>query len=85
MCCTAPEDYLGLDVGVVNLTVDSDGTLYSGAAVERHRRIDAHRRRYLQRRSAQLPEEAPQPQGRPRHTHRSQTHPEALFTRDYRE
>lgn len=44
-----PDDYLGLDLGIVNLAVDSDGTTYSGEAVERHRRIDAHRRRNLQR------------------------------------
>jgi transposase len=46
----APEDYFGLDLGIVNLAVDSDGTVYGGAAVERHRRTDAHRRRNLQRR-----------------------------------
>src|SRR3990167_4774720 len=44
-----PEDYLGIDLGIVNLAVDSDGTAYSGAAVERHRRTYAHRRRNLQR------------------------------------
>jgi IS605 OrfB family transposase len=43
------EDYLGIDLGIVNLATDSDGTTYSGVAVERHRRIHAHRRRNLQR------------------------------------
>ena len=43
------EDYLGIDLGIVNLAADSDGTLYSGAAVEHHRRVYAHRRRNLQR------------------------------------
>jgi IS605 OrfB family transposase len=43
------EDYLGIDLGIVNLAADSDGTLYSGATVEHHRRVYAHRRRNLQR------------------------------------
>ncbi len=42
-------DVLGLDLGLVALAVDSDGEVYSGAAVERQRRIHAHRRRNLQR------------------------------------
>lgn len=46
---TEPQDYLGLDLGIVNLAADSDGTLYSGTAVEHRRRIYAHRRRNLQR------------------------------------
>jgi IS605 OrfB family transposase len=45
----APEAYLGLDLGIVNLAVDSDGTVYSGAAVDERRRVFAHRRRNLQR------------------------------------
>ncbi|MDQ3703601.1 MAG: RNA-guided endonuclease TnpB family protein [Chloroflexota bacterium] len=44
-----PEDYLGLDLGIVNLAADSDGTIYSGAPIERWRRIYQHRRRNLQR------------------------------------
>jgi putative transposase len=43
------EEYLGVDLGIVNLAVDSDGVVYSGEAVERNRRIFAHRRRNLQR------------------------------------
>ena len=43
------DDYLGVDLGIVNLAVDSDGVVYSGDAVERNRRIFAHRRRNLQR------------------------------------
>lgn len=42
-------DVLGLDMGIVNIAVDSDGNTYSGAAVEQNRRIYAHRRRNLQR------------------------------------
>lgn len=43
------EDYLGIDLGIVNLAVDSDGVVYSGEAVEKNRRVFAHRRRNLQR------------------------------------
>ena len=43
------DDYLGIDLGIVNLAVDSDGAVYSGEGVERQRRIYAHRRRNLQR------------------------------------
>jgi predicted transposase len=42
-------DYLGIDFGIVNLATDSDGTVYSGDAVESKRRTYAHRRRNLQR------------------------------------
>jgi IS605 OrfB family transposase len=40
---------LGVDLGTVNLAVDSDGETYSGSAVEARRRTYAHRRRNLQR------------------------------------
>lgn len=43
-----PDDFLGVDVGIVNLATDSDGTTYTGAAIEQKRRIYAHRRRNLQ-------------------------------------
>lgn len=43
-------DILGVDLGIVNIATDSDGTTYSGASVEQKRRIYAHRRRNLQRR-----------------------------------
>lgn len=42
-------DYLGVDLGIVNIAVDSDGTVHTGEAIERNRRIFAHRRRNLQR------------------------------------
>jgi IS605 OrfB family transposase len=42
-------DYLGIDLGIVNLATDSDGTVYSGDTVEAKRRIYTHRRRNLQR------------------------------------
>lgn len=42
-------DYLGVDLGIVNLAVDSDGTVHTGEAIERQRRIHNHRRRNLQR------------------------------------
>lgn len=46
---TEAEDFLGIDLGIVRLAVDSDGVVYSGEAVEKHRRVFAHRRRNLQR------------------------------------
>lgn len=42
-------DFLGIDLGIVNIATDSDGDIYSGAKVELNRRIYAHRRRNLQR------------------------------------
>jgi IS605 OrfB family transposase len=42
-------DFLGIDLGIVNLATDSDGETYSGEAVELKRRVYAHRRRNLQR------------------------------------
>lgn len=45
-----PEDWLGVDVGIVNLAADSDGETSTGAAIDRRRRVFAHRRRNLQRR-----------------------------------
>lgn len=42
-------DFLGIDLGIVNIATDSEGTIYSGAKVEEKRRIFAHRRRNLQR------------------------------------
>lgn len=43
------EDWLGVDLGLVNIAVDSDGTTYSGEAVERQRRHHQKRRRGLQK------------------------------------
>jgi IS605 OrfB family transposase len=43
-----PEDWLGVDLGIVNLATDSDGHTYSGAAVE-----EVRRRRHRSRRSYQ--------------------------------
>lgn len=44
-----PEDWIGVDFGIVNLATDSTGETFSGAKVELTRRIFAHRRRNLQR------------------------------------
>src|SRR6266849_2714851 len=44
------DDFLGVDLGIVNIATDSDATVYTGARVERQRRTFAHRRRNLQRR-----------------------------------
>jgi IS605 OrfB family transposase len=43
-------DFLGVDLGIVNLAVDSDGNTYSGEKVEKVRRRFAKTRRHLQRR-----------------------------------
>lgn len=43
------QDYLGVDLGIVNIAVDSEGTMYTGEAIEQQRRKLAHRRRNLQR------------------------------------
>jgi len=42
-------DVIGVDLGIVNVATDSDGTVYSGEAVEQKRRIFTHRRRNLQK------------------------------------
>jgi len=44
------EDWLGVDLGIVSLAVDSDGADYSGAGVEHVRKRLASRRRGLQKR-----------------------------------
>lgn len=44
------EDWLGVDLGVVNLAADSDGTVYTGANVEKVRDRLARRKRGLQKR-----------------------------------
>lgn len=44
------DDWLGIDLGIVHLAADSDGTLYSGDAVERVRSRLARRKAGLQRR-----------------------------------
>ena len=44
------EDWLGVDLGIVSLAVDSDGATYSGADVERVRQRLARRRQGLQKR-----------------------------------
>ena len=55
--CDIPEteefkaaDWLGVDLGIVNLAVDSDGTVHGGTDVERVRQRLARRRAGLQRR-----------------------------------
>ena len=44
-----PNGVLGVDFGIVNLAFDSEGTCYSGSAVEEQRRIHSHRRQNLQK------------------------------------
>lgn len=43
------ERVLGVDLGIVNLASDSDGENFSGAEIDRNRRIFAHRRKNLQK------------------------------------
>ena len=43
------EGILGVDLGIVNIAADSDGDNFSGADVQRNRRIFEHRRRNLQK------------------------------------
>ena len=43
------EDWLGVDLGIVSLAVDSDGAVYTGADVDRVRAKLAQRRRGLQK------------------------------------
>jgi IS605 OrfB family transposase len=44
------EDWLGVDLGIVSLAADSDGTIYTGSDVERVRRRQQKRRSGLQKR-----------------------------------
>jgi IS605 OrfB family transposase len=43
------KDFLGVDLGIVNIAVDSDGTVYSGTAVEKVRRKHQTSRKTRQR------------------------------------
>jgi IS605 OrfB family transposase len=49
---TPTTDFLGVDLGIVNIAADSDGNTYSGAAVEEVRRRHHRNRRRLQRKGA---------------------------------
>lgn len=44
-----PEDILGIDLGIVNLAVDSKGNCYSGKKVEKYRKRMARQRQQLQK------------------------------------
>ncbi len=43
------KEFLGIDMGIVNLAADSDGEIFSGDKVEKNRRKYLHRRRNLQK------------------------------------
>ena len=43
------QDVLGIDLGVVNIAVASNGKIYSGKEIDENRRKASHRRRNLQR------------------------------------
>lgn len=44
-----PEDVLGIDLGIVNLAVDSKGRCYSGKRIEKYRKRMARQRQQLQK------------------------------------
>jgi IS605 OrfB family transposase len=48
---TDPDDFLGVDLGIVNIATDSDGNAHSGEEVERVRRKHNLQRKRLQRRN----------------------------------
>jgi putative transposase len=47
-----PTDYLGVDLGLVNIAVDSEGEAYSGAPINRDRRRRATARKQYQRKGS---------------------------------
>lgn len=49
--CNGSDDFLGVDLGIITLAFSSDGEAFTGELIERSRRIYAHRRRNLQRKS----------------------------------
>ena len=44
-----PEGVLGIDLGIVNIAVDSEGTFYSGKEIEHYRKKMLNRRKNLQK------------------------------------
>jgi len=44
-----PQDVLGIDLGVVNLAVSSEGKFYSGRQIDKYQRKMSHRRKNLQK------------------------------------
>lgn len=44
-----PQDVLGIDLGIVNLAVSSEGKIYSGKDIDKYRRKMSHRRKNLQK------------------------------------
>ena len=44
-----PQDVLGIDLGVVNIAVSSDGKFYSGKQIDEYQRKMSHRRKNLQK------------------------------------
>lgn len=47
---TTPADWIGVDLGLVNIAYDSDETSHSGAALNHHRLTAIHNRRWAQAR-----------------------------------
>ena len=73
-------DFLGVDLGIVNLATDSDGTTYTGATVERiRRRPSAESHLLAEDRHARCVETIEGPRGprRPVSSHRESSHQQA--------
>jgi IS605 OrfB family transposase len=49
---TEPTDFIGIDLGIVNLATDSGGETFSGAAIDRNRRRRATARKQHQRKGS---------------------------------
>ena len=76
-----PRQFLGVDLGVVNLATTSDGTVYTGTAVERIRRRYAEKRRRLQVAAAERVSAGARPKN-VRRKLKKFSKKEALFRRD---
>lgn len=79
--CVVPHGFFGVDLGLVNVAADSDGTLYSGDLVERVRRKYAEKRRRLQIKASQHKKGGKRPKA-VRRKLRELAHKEAAFRKD---
>jgi IS605 OrfB family transposase len=79
-CCEVPDeppvepaDALGIDLGIVNIATDSDGTIFSGSDVEARRQRFAKRRAILQSVGTKSARRALKKLSRKQHRYQSQT------------
>ncbi len=77
----APQDVMGVDLGVTNLATTSDGTTYSGVGIEACRTRYAKRRQRLQRAAALAQMDGKRPK-KIRQALQRMAHKEAGFRRD---